>query len=105
VFMLFCVMCVIVLYCIVLYFTVLYCPVLHCGTLPTYMNPFAVNNNNNNNNKLWGRLYTTNGETSNVLHNNNFLNTHILLYTKFKKKFTPTVCCGLQLLQDTLIYK
>jgi len=43
--MLFCVMCVIVVYC-----TVLYCPVLHCSTLPPVINPFAVYNNNNNNN-------------------------------------------------------
>jgi hypothetical protein len=48
---LFCVMCVILrdvccLYFIVLYCTVLYFPVLHCSTLPTGINPSAVNNNN-----------------------------------------------------------
>jgi len=47
--MLFCVMCVIVLYCIVLY-----CPVLHCSTVPPGINPIAVNNNNNNNNNNTG---------------------------------------------------
>jgi len=44
---LFCVVCVIVLYWIVLC-----CPVLHCSTLPPGINPFAVNNNNNNNNNF-----------------------------------------------------
>ena len=32
------------------YCIVLYSPVLHCSTLPSGINPFAVNNNNNNNN-------------------------------------------------------
>ena len=35
-------MCVIVLYSIVLYCTVLYGPVLHCITMPTVINPLAV---------------------------------------------------------------
>ena len=48
--MLFCVMCVIVLYCIVLYLTVLCCAVLHCSALPPGINRFADDNNNNNNN-------------------------------------------------------
>jgi hypothetical protein len=50
-FMLFCVMCVIVLYC----------PVLHCSTVPPGINPFAVNNNNNNNNN---NNYNTDGPGS-----------------------------------------
>jgi len=44
--MLFCVMCV-----IVLYFIVFRNPILHCSTLTPGLNPFSVNNNNNNNNK------------------------------------------------------
>ena len=54
-FVLFCVMCVIVLYCTVLYCTVLYCPVLQCSTLPSGINPFAVDDDDNNNNNNKGK--------------------------------------------------
>jgi hypothetical protein len=45
--MLFCVMCVIVLYYIVLYCIALLYPVLHCRTLPLGMGPFEINYNYN----------------------------------------------------------